>query len=71
MDGTDLVEFVADFGRTDCPCKPMETLVTTTQAYYTGYYTSFYFQTGNNLFEEADGTLHVAYVENYELYYLN
>ena len=71
VDGTDLVEFVADFGRTDCPCKPMETLVTTTQAYYTGYYTSFYFQTGNNLFEEADGTLHVAYVENYELYYLN
>lgn len=47
-----------------------ETLITTTQEYYTESYTSFTSQSGNNVFEEADGTLHAVFVDNYELYYL-
>ena len=46
-----------------------EVSITTTQDYKTGYFTNFYHQNGNNLFEEADGTLHLAFVENYELFY--
>jgi len=52
------------------PVLAWESFIAETQAYYTVYYTSFYFQSGNNVFEEAGGKLHVAYVENYELYYL-
>jgi hypothetical protein len=46
-----------------------ESLITTTQAYKTAYYTNFVHQNGNNLFEESNGTLHLAFVDNYELYY--
>lgn len=48
-----------------------EEFVTSTQTYYTDYYTSFANHAGNNLFREADGTLHMAIIENYELYYLH
>lgn len=47
-----------------------EEFVTSTQTYYTDYYTSFSNHAGNNLFREANGTLHLAIIENYELYYL-
>ena len=44
--------------------------VTTTQTYNAGYFTGFLFEIGNNLFREADGTLHMAIVDNYEVWYL-
>jgi len=33
------------------------------------YYTVFITQNGNNFFEYKDGSLHIAYVDNYELFY--
>jgi len=46
-----------------------EYTITTTQTYKRGYFTGFNHQNGNNLFEEADGTLHITFIENYELFY--
>lgn len=46
-----------------------EVSITTTKSYKNGYFTNFTSQNGNNLFEEADGTLHLAFIDNYELFY--
>lgn len=46
-----------------------EVLIATTTPYYNGYYTSFTYQLGNNVFRSSDGTLHAALVANYELWY--
>jgi hypothetical protein len=46
-----------------------ETIITTTKAYKTAYFTGFNHQNGNNLFEEANGNLHIAFIDNYELFY--
>ncbi|MDP2362641.1 MAG: hypothetical protein Q8M94_02605, partial [Ignavibacteria bacterium] len=39
------------------------------ETFYTGYFTSFGHWTINSFIEDVDGILHVAYVDNYELYY--
>ena len=39
------------------------------EIFYTGYFTSFGHWTINSFIEDVDGILHVAYVDNYELYY--
>ncbi|MBK7630408.1 MAG: T9SS type A sorting domain-containing protein [Ignavibacteriales bacterium] len=39
------------------------------ETFYTGYFTSFSHWAINSFIEDVDGILHVAYVDNYELYY--
>ncbi len=46
-----------------------EFLVKGMQSFSTGYSTSFLEQTGSNLYLDQEGTLHLAYVDNYELWY--
>ncbi len=58
-----------DNTKNDSETLAQERVITTTQEYKTGYYTSFIHQNGNNLFEDSAGTLHIAFVDNYELYY--
>jgi hypothetical protein len=41
----------------------------TAPAFYTGYFTSFSYTVGTNLFQDNQGILHFAYVRNYELWY--
>ena len=37
--------------------------------YKSGYFTNFVTQNGNNFFEHTDNSLHIAFVDDYELYY--
>ena len=50
-----------------------ETFLETTQTWYSYGFPSpatFYHMNGNNAFQDANGTVHMAYVDNYELYYV-
>lgn len=46
------------------------TVIDTTTPYYTGYFTSMSYTVEKNLYRDAGGVLHFAYVNNYELWYL-
>lgn len=46
-----------------------ETKVTDTIPYNTASFVGFLYQNGNNLYREDNGTLHMAIVQNYELWY--
>ena len=52
------------------PIVNTETHVLTSQSYYTSdEWLNFASQNGRNLYRESDGTLHMAFVDNYELWY--
>jgi len=51
------------------PAACWETVIGDTQPYYAGYYTGFASSYGHGAFMEDDGTIHLAMIENYELFH--
>lgn len=46
-----------------------DNIISQLNSYKSGYFTSFITQNGNNFFEHTDKSLHIAFVDDYELYY--
>ncbi|MFK5975055.1 MAG: hypothetical protein QM493_00985 [Sulfurovum sp.] len=46
-----------------------DNIISQLNSYKSGYFTSFITQNSNNFFEHTDKSLHIAFVDDYELYY--